>query len=240
MAKKKGRKRRRTAPPSVDTNEKRRERLEAKREARERVAAAQRKVERRERLIRYALIAAFVVAAAWFFFFRGQTPSAIAGHPIEKFSEAGTNQHVTTPVAYEETPPVAGQHAPGAAGCGVYNEQIPDESYVHSLEHGTVALLYDPTRVEPSEIETLEGIARDFGDRVISAPYEGAGRPIYVTSWGERMPLDSVDSAAIREYIETFRGHGPEDLPCSPDSDQSFEPSPSATPSPTPSKSKDK
>lgn len=237
MAKKK---RRRTAPPGVDANEKRRERLEAKREARALAAAAARRAEQRERLIRYALVAALAAAALWFFFFRGQTPSAIAGHAIEKFSEAGTNQHVDTPVAYEERPPVAGTHAATSAPCGVHAEPIPDEAYVHTLEHGAVALLYDPTRVDASDIETLEAIARDFGERVLSAPYEGGEEPIYVTSWGERMPLGSVDEEAIREYIDTFRGTGPEDLPCPPDSDESFAPTPATTPSPSPAQTKDK
>ncbi len=235
MAKKKAKKR--PGTPGIDPNERRRERLEARRAEKARALAAQRRRERRERLVRIALLSALAVAAFWFIFLRGSTPDAIAGHAIETFPEGGVNQHTNNPVPYEETPPVAGQHSPSVAPCGIHSEQIPDETYVHSLEHGAVAILYDPAQVDAATIEASEEIAASYDGETISAPYEGMDQPIYVTSWGERMPLESLDRPAVREYIDTFRAKGPEPgAECPNTSEDPFDTSalPGATPSPEP------
>ncbi|MGH2734067.1 MAG: hypothetical protein ACRDKZ_00695, partial [Actinomycetota bacterium] len=117
MAKKKS-KRRRQAPPGIDPNQKRQERLEAKREERARAAAAARRARLRERVIRIGLLVALAAAAVWFFFLRGQNPEAIAGHPIESFAETGAFDHTDQPVGYPMVPPVTGAHAPSAGQCG--------------------------------------------------------------------------------------------------------------------------
>lgn len=236
MAKKKAKKKR--TAPGVDPNERRRERLEARRQEKARALAAQRRAERRERIIRIVVLTILGAAALWFFFLRGvTTPEAIAGHPIETFSDAGVNDHREGDLTYDEIPPVSGQHAPSAAACGIHGEQIPDEQYVHSLEHGAVAVFYDPQQVDEQTITGIEDLAGSYDGETISAPYEGMDQPIYVTSWGERMALGSLDEEAVREYIDTFRGKGPEPgSECPNTSDDSFDTSaltPDATPSPT-------
>ena len=138
MAKKKH-KRRQPRPAGVDPNEKRRQRLEEKRRQREEAEKAKRRAEFRERLVRGMVLAALVVAALWFFFGRNLTPSEIEGHELEKFGESGG--HTDQPVTYPMTPPVSGQHFQSAAPCGIHAEQIEDEVFVHSLEHGAVAVL---------------------------------------------------------------------------------------------------
>lgn len=238
MPKKKSKKRQ--TPPGVDPNERRRERLEARRQEKARALAAQRRAERRERIVRIVALTALGAAAVWFFFLRGGTPDAIAGHPVETFSDAGVNQHQEGDLTYDEAPPVSGEHAQSAAPCGTHGEQIPDETYVHSLEHGAVAVLYDPQQVDAQTVETIEEIVGDYDGETISAPYDGMddNTPIYVTSWGERMPLDELDEEAIREYIDTFRGKGPEPgADCPNTSNDRFDTSTlgdGATPSPTP------
>lgn len=235
MAKKKSKKR--PAPPGVDPNERRRERLEARRQEKARALAAQKRAERKERIIRIALLTTLAVAAVWFFFLRGgTTPDAIAGNPIETFSDAGVNDHREGDLTYDETPPVSGQHSPSAAACGIHGEQIADEEYVHSLEHGAVAILYDPQQVDADTITGIEDLAGSYDGETISAPYDGMDQPIYVTSWGERMALDSLDEDAVREYVDTFRGKGPErGSECPNTADDPFDTTslPTTTPSPT-------
>ena len=234
MAKKKRKKS--AGPPDVDPNQRRRERLEARRQAKAEALAARRRRERRERLIRLGMFALLGALLVWFFFFRGQTPDAIAGHPIEKFSFRGAGEH-TGPFEYESRPPVSGAHDPSAAPCGVHSAQIPDAAQVHTLEHGAVGIQYRPN-LDPEEIERIEAIVGDYDTHVFSAPYAGMETPIAVTAWGHLMELDSVDEEAIREFIEAFRrgGRAPEaNQECPNTQDSPFEPQEERSPSPAPS-----
>jgi hypothetical protein len=238
MAKKKSRRKKRPnqqRPPGYDPNEKRRQRLEEKRLQREAAAKAQKRAEFRERLVRGMVFAAVVVAVIWFFLLRQQTPGEIDGNPIvESRADWG---HTNDPVVYETTPPTTGDHSPSAAPCGIHATQIPDELFVHALEHGAVGVLYDPQQVEVATIRDIEAKVGEYDDRTISAPYTGTDTPITVTSWTKLMRLESYDADTVTEYIEEFRGTGPEDLPCENTQDAPFDPAslePTPAPSPTP------
>lgn len=201
------------------------ERLEARRRAKAEAEAQRRRAEARARVVRMVMIVGLVIAAFWFLFLRGGTPDEIGGHELTKFSGEGTGQHEDGPLTYPMTPPVQGAHAPQWAQCGVYAEQVPNENFVHSLEHGAVGLLYDPARADIEDIRQLEDLARNSDGEVLSAPYAGM-EPVYsIVSWGERMDLDAFDLPAIREYIDAFRGKGPEaGATCDNTEDTPFEP----------------
>ncbi|MGH2775201.1 MAG: DUF3105 domain-containing protein [Actinomycetota bacterium] len=236
MTKKKNKrkKRPRQRPPGFDPNEKRRQRLEEKRQQREAAAKAQKRAEFRERLVRGMVFAAVVVSAIWFFFLRTQTPGEINGNSVEEFRE--DRDHTNEPVNYLMNPPVTGDHSPSAAPCGIHGTQIADELYVHSLEHGTVGVLYDPQRVEVATIRDIEALVDEYNDRTIAAPYPGTETPISVTSWNKMIRLDEFDEDTVTEYIDAFRGKGPENLPCENTQDAPFDPQslePVPTPAPT-------
>lgn len=223
MARKKTRRR---SSDGIEAQERRRERLDARRQARAEALAAQARAERRRRLLRAAIVGLLGAAIGWFVIVQlapQRTPAAIHGHPVMDFDESGVNEHVSGSVDYETTPPTHGPHASAPAACGMHSEPIPDENMVHSLEHGAVGLLYEPT-LAIEDIRTLEEIAGSYDGRVFSAPYPDIPTPIAVTSWGEMMRLDSLDAGAVREYIETFRGRGPEDVGCPSTSDSPFNP----------------
>jgi hypothetical protein len=230
---KKKKRRQSTQSAGIDPNERRRERLEAKRREREEEARRRRQVAQRRQVVRVTMLLLLGVGVVWFLFLRNVAPSEIDGHPVRTF-DASTFSHTNDPVQYETTPPVAGQHAPTPAACGVHDTQIPDENYVHSLEHGAVAVLYDPAQVKAPDIKSIESIVSSFPDRTISAPYADMDTPIVVASWGEKMELDSLDQRAIRDYIAAFRGKGREDIPCPNTEDLPFEPQPTPSPSPSP------
>jgi Protein of unknown function (DUF3105) len=232
MSKKsKRKKRRQQRPADYDPNERRRQRLEEKRRQREEAAKARRRAEFRERLVRGMVFAAVIVGAIWFFFLRTQTPDEINGNAVAEFRE--DRDHTNDPVNYPMSPPVTGDHSPQAAPCGIHGTQIPDELYVHSLEHGTVGVLYDPQQVEVATIRDIEALVGEYDDRTISAPYPGTETPIIVTSWNRMMRLDEFDEDAINEYIDAFIGKGPENIPCNNSSETPFDPS-SLEPTPTP------
>jgi hypothetical protein len=224
MAKKKTGARRGTA--SADAHERRRERLDARRRAKAEALAAQRRALRRARLVRsvlMGLLAAGVVAFVLLQLQGGNTPDEIGGHRIQKLGETGVNEHVSGTVEYDSTPPSSGPHSPQPAECGVHADPVPNETQTHSLEHGAVAVQYLPT-LELEDIRTIERIVSGYDGRVLSAPYPGMETPIAVTSWGEMMRLDSLDADAIRDYIDAFRGRGPEDVACPSTADDPFRP----------------
>ena len=256
VAKKKSQKK--PIQPGVDPNEKRRERLEAKRVAKAQAAEAKRKREARERLIRRVAVLALLGAAVYFLFIRPAAPNEINGNPINDFSTAGANQHTSSPVNYQDSPPVSGEHAPQSGVCGVFAEPVPNETMVHNLEHGAVGLLYAPD-ADPEDIETLESIVGDYDHSVFSMPYEGQlDAPIVIAAWAHTMELQTAEEDSVNEFIDEFiRGGGdapegtsapecehqdPEPFEAGADGDAGATPSPGATeneetPGPTPSES---
>jgi hypothetical protein len=246
----KKRRKKRPVQPGVDPNERRRERLDARRQAKAEALAAQQRAQRREKIIRRVTIVGLAGAAFWFIFLRGQVPDEIGGHEVEHFSTSGGFQHEEGALNYDSSPPTHGAHNPNPAGCGVYGETIPNENFVHTIEHGAVALLFKPD-LDPEVISEMEEVVRSYDSHVLSAPFSDMETPIAVVAWAHMMRLDEYDDAAVEEFIQVFRreGDAPERAECPNDSDIPFSnvtptPVPAETPevdrSPKPDKGNDK
>ncbi|HEX2293693.1 MAG TPA: DUF3105 domain-containing protein [Actinomycetota bacterium] len=244
MAKKNKKKNR---PEGFDPNQRKRERIEQRRQAKAEALARRRKQERRERIVRRLGLLALAVFLLWFFFVRGGVPDEILGREIEHYStSAGNPTHVETPVDYTMSPPVSGAHAGIPAECGTHGAAIPNENLVHSLEHGAVAVLYSPT-IPQEEVRQVEELVASYDSHTISAPYEGEMEtPIAVAAWANIMRLGTFDEEAIREFVDAFAagGQAPEayqDCPNDRDDDfevpESPEPSPGQSPEPDATKS---
>ena len=67
-----------------------------------------------------------------------------------------SRNHVESQVSYATSPPVGGDHHPVWLNCGVYDEPVPEEHAVHSLEHGSVWITYDPA-LPAAEVSKLTG-----------------------------------------------------------------------------------
>ena len=118
---------------------------------------------------------------------------------VETFTVRSQN-HTTSPVTYDQTPPVGGDHAPVWQNCGAYPAPIPTESGVHSLEHGAVWITHDP---ELSE-DDVDALAEKLPDNGIMSPYPGLPSPVVVTVWGAQLQLDGADDPRLDEFIDEY------------------------------------
>lgn len=214
-----------------EKQQRRRERLEARRQEKLEEEQRRRRAERRERLVRYLMLALLGVGIFWFLFLRGRGPSEINGHEVQTLSTTGSGDHTSNPVTYETAPPVSGPHAPSPSSCGTFAQQLPNEVQVHTLEHGAIGVQYQPT-LDPEAIAEIEEIVRSYDSHVFSAPYAESPSPISLTAWGRLMRLDEVEEGSIREFIDAFVRKGPERLDCEMASEQSFQPQPEVSPVP--------
>ena len=184
MAKKKGRKKA-GGLSGAEAQERKRERLEARRAAKAAALERQRRAETRQKIISRLAMLTILGGLIWFFFLRPEpAPESIEGHPIGSFSTSGLQQHTGATVDYPTSPPVSGEHNPTPAECGVHGTPIQNEMQVHSLEHGGVGIQYRPDAVTPADIAALEAIVGNFDSHVFSAPYPDMEPAIAVTSWG--------------------------------------------------------
>ncbi|MDQ3898644.1 MAG: DUF3105 domain-containing protein, partial [Actinomycetota bacterium] len=137
------------------------------------------------------------------------TRPAIEG--VQTFAvEAG---HTLGPVAYAQVPPVGGAHHPLTMPCTYYDQPVPNERAVHSLEHGAVWITYRPD-VAPADIDVLAALARSRRDVLVSPWPEGLPSPVVASAWGRQLQLQSVGDPRLPEFVRAYAGHGPENVPC--------------------------
>lgn len=111
--------------------------------------------------------------------------------------------HVQSAVTYEMTPPAGGPHNPTWLNCGVYEEVVPSEYAVHSLEHGAVWVTYDPAQVEGADLDALRDLMPST--YIILSPFEGLSSPVAASAWGATIALDGVDDERLVDFIVKYR-----------------------------------
>jgi hypothetical protein len=113
--------------------------------------------------------------------------------------------HVSGPVNYQVNPPVGGEHNGTWQNCTgtVYEDQIPSEHAVHSLEHGAVWVTYDPA-LPQDQVDALAGKIRG-NDYTMMSPYEGLDAPISLQAWGYQLKVDDAGDDRIDQFIRTLR-----------------------------------
>lgn len=120
-----------------------------------------------------------------------------------------TRNHTEKPVDYPQSPPVGGDHNPVWLECTgtVYDEPVPNENAVHSLEHGAVWITYDDS-VSTGDVDALAAVVGGQPYTFMS-PYPGQPSPIMLTAWGVQLGVDSADDPRIEEFLTTYR-QGPQ------------------------------
>jgi putative peptide zinc metalloprotease protein len=117
--------------------------------------------------------------------------------------EVTERNHVLVPVTYSQVPPVGGNHAPIWQNCGFYDTPIANENAVHSLEHGTVWITYQP-QLPREQVDMLRQLAHRL-NYVLVSPYPDQPAPVILSAWGYQLRLDSADDARLDQFLLTFR-----------------------------------
>ncbi len=117
-----------------------------------------------------------------------------------EFFNVEDRSHVAGPVAYPQDPPVGGPHAERWLNCGFYDEAIPNENAVHSMEHGIVWITYQP---DLDDLGSLRALGNE--PEVIVSPYPGLGSPVVASTWGAQMSFDSADDPQILDFVVALR-----------------------------------
>lgn len=140
----------------------------------------------------------------------GASPDAVTDTDIEGLevlTEELSRGHVDGPVDYGRMPPLGGDHAPRWLACDVYDEPVPLEYAVHSLEHGAVWLAYDPGLPE-SDVEALARLAGRNEEYVLVSPEEGLDSRVVAVAWGRAIEASEADDPRLAQFVEAYAGGG--------------------------------
>jgi hypothetical protein len=158
-------------------------------------------------------------------------------------------EHTTDPVKYDHSPPIGGMHDPTWADCTgtVYSGPIRNENAVHTLEHGSVWITYQPD-LPGGDVDKLKSLV-DGKNYTLMSPYPGLKSKVSLQAWGYQLYLDKVDTGLIKRFLRDLRdnvNNAPEPhgacsnpdfkvAPLPPGPTPTATPAPSATATPKPS-----
>jgi len=157
------------------------------------------------------ILVALGLGAAWLVY--GRSASTTGG--IMTFSGLARD-HVNGPISYPQVPPVGGPHNPVWLNCGIYDQPVPNENAVHSLEHGAVWITYQPN-LSAADVAQLRSLVRGHA-YVILSPYPGLPARVVASAWGAQLRATSADDPRLTQFIKTYE-QGPQTpepgAPCS-------------------------
>lgn len=133
---------------------------------------------------------------------RGGDPPVAAPEGVEEV-EVSTRNHVAEDVSYPEDPPVGGDHDPAWQTCGTYTDPVREENAVHSLEHGSVWITYQPD-LAASAVKKLASAA-EGETHVLLSPREDLKSPIVVSSWARQLSLRNATDPRLEQFIRAFQ-----------------------------------
>jgi hypothetical protein len=130
-------------------------------------------------------------------------------------------EHVAqgTTVPYQEYPPTSGPHWPVWAKWGVYQEPIPEEVFVHNLEHGGIVILYRCSTPCPETVqelqETFAALPKSkYGHvKVVVTPNSRIRTRFALLAWTRLEEFDRFDRQRVVRFVTAWQDKGPEDVP---------------------------
>jgi hypothetical protein len=119
------------------------------------------------------------------------------------------NNHIPGPFTYPQTPPMGGPHNPVWQNCGLYDQPVPNEQAVHSMEHGAVWITYQPD-LAAEDVALLREQVRGKSHALLS-PYPDLPAPVVASAWGVQLKLEGADDPRLPFFIQRF--HNGEQTP---------------------------
>lgn len=117
---------------------------------------------------------------------------------------------------YGTNPPTSGDHYPVPLADGAFLDYPSPGSYVHSLEHGRVIIMYSPDLSEDDQL-ALKGVFDADRPGVDLFPNPDMPYEVAAVAWTQLMGCDTFKGAvtldAIRDFRDAYRGRGPEAIP---------------------------
>lgn len=141
--------------------------------------------------------------------------------PVGRTVALEGSDHVAdgTQVVYRTRPPASGPHySIWLQTYGFMNPAPPAGNWLHNLEHGAVAILYNcPTACPELEAE-LKTLYTELpltpnaprGARAVILPYPDMDKKIAAVSWGWVLEQDELDKDQIIAFYQSRVNRGPE------------------------------
>jgi len=110
---------------------------------------------------------------------------------------------------YNSSPPTSGPHWPTPAECKIYDDQVPDEAAIHSLEHGAIWITYKDKN-DGELVNKLKDLVSKNPSKVLLSPREANDSTIALASWARLLKVEEFDGEQINNFIKSNRNTGPE------------------------------
>ncbi len=134
----------------------------------------------------------------------------------EEFAQATSAGHVFGGVDYADPPPSSGDHDACWATWGAHAEPVPDELWVHNLEHGGVVYLYHCPDGCDAEVAELTALVDRLGIFALVTPYDALPTRFAAVAWEWRYTADCFDIDALEAFYTSRRDQAPESVTSDP------------------------
>jgi len=208
---------------SGDAVTKREKRLVAREDRKRRAAAAQRNARIRQIVLLsvLAIVLIGIIVAAVMTKGFGLATGALT--PVGQTVALEGQDHVNpgTAVTYKSSPPTSGPHYPTwSQTYGLMENGLEPGIWLHNLEHGGVAILYNcPDKSCPEVVQQLKDLyptlplgrnARGGQPRVLILPYTDMDHKIAAVAWGWKLEQDELNTEELTRFVESRMDRGPE------------------------------
>ena len=134
--------------------------------------------------------------------------------------EAPNHVPQDSPLTHNTRPPTSGEHYPTwVQTFGMFDPAPPTGNWVHNLEHGAVAILYNCPEGCPDVVQQLADLyptlplsrsSRGAQPRVLIMPYSDMDTKIAAVAWGWLLQQDDQNIDQLRAFVEQHVDRGPE------------------------------